>query len=179
MKHYIRLSYSDRQVIEQMLNSGVSVDKIAIHLNRHRSSIYREISLGKKDGKYSAEVAQEYALMQQKEKGRPTLLEANPNLCKYISRLILEDKLSPAKIVQKLKDEGYSYPSAYHTIYSAIDNGLIPNVTREAMRDKRTHMFSDGLIRLPLWVRKELELKNNEDLIIDIVDGKIVVEKSK
>ena len=109
------------------------------------------------------------------------MLELDKELAQYISKLILEDSLSPVDILKRLRKENHpNAPLSKTTIYAAIDNGLIPSVTRDTLllKRKKTHMFSDGLIKVPKWICKELDLQDNEDLDIDILDGKIVIQKS-
>lgn len=53
---WTRIQYSERQVIEEMLNAGISVSIIADKLGRHRGSIYREMERG--GTPYSADAAQ-------------------------------------------------------------------------------------------------------------------------
>ena len=40
-------------------------------------------------------------------------------------------------------------------------------------------MFSNGLIKIPKWICEELDLKDNEDLDIDIADGRIIINKNR
>ena len=178
-KKYKRLTYENRQVIEKMRNSGISVTDIAKFLNFHPSAIYYELKQGKTEGKYCADYAQERASKQQKEKSQKSILELNPDLSKRISALIIEENLRPKAIIERLRDEGYSHcPNSHIAIYKAIDKGLIPDVTRETLRHRETHMFSNGLIKVPRWICQELNLKDGEDLNIDLIDSKIVIEKA-
>ena len=39
-------------------------------------------------------------------------------------------------------------------------------------------MFSNGLIKVPKWICKELDLQDNEDLDIDVINGTMIIKKS-
>lgn len=69
-------------------------------------------------------------------------------------------------------------PKSKPTIYSAIDNGLIPGVTRESLNSYMTTMFSDGQIHIAKWVRKQLDLNDGDELLFEIIDNKIVFRKA-
>ena len=93
--------------------------------------------------------------------------------------LILEEKLSPAKIIDRLQEEKWSTaPKARATIYSAIDGGLIPGVTRESLNSYVTTMFNDGQIHIAKWVRNALDLNDGDELLFEVVDNKIIFTKA-
>ena len=181
-KYYHHLSYDDRLLLKQMLDNEYSLKEIAEKLGVHISTIYREIKRFEKPSQYNPEIAQYVYSKELEAKGRKPKLQLDPNLAKYISQLILQESLSPVEIIDRLRLENYpNFPSSKTTIYAAIDSGLIPSVTRETLllKRKRTHMFSNGLIKIPKWICEELDLKDNEELYIDIADGKIIINKSK
>ena len=70
-------------------------------------------------------------------------------------------------------------PLSKTTIYSAIDKGLIPNVTRKNLfaHKTTTHLFSDGLLHIPQWIRQVLDIEDGTELSIEVKDDKIVIEK--
>ena len=111
------------------------------------------------------------------------MLQIDKELAQYISKLILEDSLSPVDILKRLREENYpGIPLSKNTIYNAIYNGLIPFVSRNTLlqkhKTKKTHMFSNSLIKVPKWICKELNLQDNEVLDIDVIDGAIIIKKS-
>lgn len=178
MKQYRRLTYDDRMRIEVLLKQGVNPYKISQILGFRSSSIYREIKLGIVDGKYDAARSHERYLETRNSQGRKSILNINPDLAMRISYLIRVQELSPRLVIEELKKEQYpNCPASYTTIYSAIDAGLIPCVTRETLRSKKTHMFSNGLIKIPQWICEELNLKDNEELTIDTSHGRIIIQK--
>ena len=177
-----RLSYEDRKQIEQMLSGGYSVTFIANALNKTHQAIYHELKRCNSCSSYNADYAQQDYITKNEDNGRTPLLEIDKALAKYISKLIIEDSLSPADILKRLRKENYpNIPLSRNTIYAAIDKGLIPYVTKETLllKRKKTNMFSNGLIKIPKWICQELDLKDGEDLDIDIDNGKIIINKSK
>ena len=176
-----RLSYEERKQIELMLNNGYSVTFIANALKKTHQAIYHELKRCKSCSNYNADYAQQDYIKRNADNGRTPTLKIDQKLAHYISKLILEDSLSLVDILKRLREENYpNSPSSKTTIYSAIDEGSIPNVNRETLllKRKKTHMFSNGLIKIPKWIREKLDLQDNDDLNIDIVDGKIIIEKS-
>ena len=178
-----RISFSERKDIEKLLKDGWRVVDIAKKMNRSHQSIYREIKRGGSCSAYNAEYAQQNYAKRNAGNGRKPLLEIDKELAQYISKLILEDSLSPVEILKRLRAENYpDVPLSRNTIYYAIYNGLIPSVSRDTLlqkhKTKKTHMFSNGLIKIPKWICKELNLQDNEDLDIDVIDGTVVIKKS-
>lgn len=61
-RKYKRLSYEDRKTIEEMCRNGKKADEIAVAMDVHRGTIYRELQRGGASGgnrqQYSADVAQ-------------------------------------------------------------------------------------------------------------------------
>ena len=178
---YKRLSFEERKVIEKMLKCGHSVSNIAKVLDKSHQAIYHELKRCKGLEQYNADYAQQDHLKRNEGNGRKAILELDESLAQYIYKLIVEESLSPVEIISRLHSENYpDSPSSKTTIYAAIDNGLIPFVTRETLllKRKKIHMFSNGLIKIPKWICEKLNLNDNESLDIDIDDGKIIIKKS-
>ena len=182
MGNYHHLSYDNRLLLKQMLDNKCSVKEIAEKLGVHTATVYREIKRFENASQYNPEIAQYVYSKELKTKGRKPKLELDKALAQYISQLILEESLSPVEIINRLRAEKYqNFPLSKTTLYAAIDRGLIPSVTRETLllKRKRTHMFSNGLIKIPKWICEELDLRDDEDLDIDIADGRIIINKSE
>ena len=175
-----RISFDDRKSIEQLLKDGCSVVDIAKKLSRSHQAIYREIKRCGACATYDAEYAQQNYLERKAVTGRKPLLEIDKMLAACISKLILEESLSPEEVIKRLKGENYQNVPSINTIYAAIDTDLIPFVTRATLllKRKKTHMFSNGLIKVPKWICDELNLQDNEELDIDVMDGAIFIRKS-
>ena len=70
-------------------------------------------------------------------------------------------------------------PKSPSNDYSAIDDGLIPGVTRESLISYVTTMFSDGQIHIAKWVRNALDLNDGDELLFEVVDNKIIFTKAE
>jgi IS30 family transposase len=167
-------------MIKKMLDDGYSIKDIAKKLEVHQATIYREKKRTESSCQYNPELAHSMYLKQLKTKGRTPKLELDKALANYISKLILEESLSLEEVIKQLREEGYQNIPSKNTIYTAIDKDLIPYVTRATLllKRKKTHMFSNGLIKVPKWICKELNLQDNEDLDIDVIDGTMIIKKS-
>lgn len=180
-KTFKHMDLQQRLKLKEILDSGCSIFEVANALGVHRSAVYREIERGGVEGKYDPYYAQSLYEGRLKKKGRPECKLSNKDLAEYISGLILKEHLSPEKIVDLLAedDRGFSnVPQSPKTIYNAIDKGLIPNVTREALLSKSCMVFSGGQIRIPKWVLDKLEIKDGDVLQLEITEnGEILYRK--
>ena len=77
------------------------------------------------------------------------------------------------------KENWSTAPKTKTTIYSAIDDGLIPGVTRESLNSYVTTMFSDGQIHIAKWVRNALDLNDGDELLFEVVGNKIIFTKAE
>lgn len=66
-------------------------------------------------------------------------------------------------------------PLSRNTIYNAIDNGLIPGVTRDSLHSKETTVFNGGNIILAKWLRDELDIKDGDTLHFEISGDKKII----
>ena len=169
------MTVDDRIKIESLLRKGVRKNEIAIILKRSLSTIYNEINRGTVDGEYNAFYSQQLYEKSMKCKGKKPVLLINEDLANRIADMILNDSMSPEQIYQKMKSEYRECPSK-STIYNAIYNGLIPNVSKSDLNKKVTNIFSHGLVQLPAWIRCELNLEDGDSLRIQVKDGKIIFE---
>ena len=107
-------------------------------------------------------------------------LEENPELANYIAKLILNQKLSPEKIVNVVKENPrFSKISlTKQTIYHSIITGKIPGVTKDSLRTEASTIFSNGQICIPKWVLEALKLKDGDVLDLNLKEnGEIVYKK--
>lgn len=181
---YNQLSYYQRLRMNEMLEQGIAKSRIAEKLGVHRSTIFNELKRGNNNGKYDPEFAEMRAQDNFEKKRCKTVIESNKRLAEYISHLILDCHLSPEKITEQLKGQEAEFgqvPSSPVTIYTAIDRGLIPNVTRADLTEKIDVVpVVDGGIRFPMWLRKELRMENGDKYRIECrMNGNIVLKKVK
>ena len=160
-----------------MYNDGKKAREIADVLKVSNATVYSELHMGMIEGKYNAYFAQKNR--NKKKSHKKGHSKINSELAEYISILITKDHLSPKKIIEKLNNEKYPQsPSSVNTIYKAIDEGIIPNVTRKSMQRKVVHMFSKRMIIIPNWICEELQIADGNALNIEIEDNKIIITKS-
>lgn len=177
---YNHLSYEQRLRIKELLDKGTKKVDIARALSIHNATIYREIDRDSINGIYDPDHAEKQYRGHLSEKGRQPICSISPELAQHIARLIIEEKLSPARIIDRLQEGKWSTaPKARATIYSAIDDGLIPGVTRESLNSYVTTMFSDGQIHIAKWVRNTLDLNDGDELLFEVVDNKIIFIKAE
>lgn len=104
-------------------------------------------------------------------------------MAEYISGLILEEHLSPEKIVDLLAEDDRGFPDvpqSPNTIYNAIDKGLIPNVTRESLLSNSCTVFSGGQICIPKWVLDKLEIRDGDILQLEVTEnGEMIYRKAE
>lgn len=179
-RRFKHLSLEQRIQIQNMKENGHSVIEIANSLGVHRATIYNELKRGTINNLYNPYYSQE-TIEENLGKGGPQSKLADEALARFIASLILNEHLSPEKIVNLLKadNQGFSdIPRTPNTIYNAIDKGLIPGVTRECLNTSRSKLFNGGQISLPKWVLEKLDLKDGDTLDLTVTnDGKIIYQK--
>ena len=176
---YRLLTYEDRLQIKEMLDNGYRPLHIANALGFHNTAIYREIALGSINGQYNPSFAQQQHEVRSANKGAPSLLSVNSELALYISKAILEEHLSPERIVEKLRKESRfsRFPKSVNTIYSAIDRGMIPGVTRDTLKSYCTTVFNNGHVCLPKWLRESMHISDGDNLYIQVDKETITLTK--
>lgn len=176
---YRRLTYEQRFQIKKMLDNGYNPLHIANALGFTNPSIYREIALGSVNGQYDPTFAQRQSEARAANKGAPALLSPNSELALYISRAILEEHLSPERIIEKLRKESEygRFPKSVRTIYSAIDKGMIPGVTRDTLKSYCTTVFNNGHVCLPKWLRESMHISDGDNLYIQVDKETITLTK--
>ena len=171
-----QIKLEQRKELSRYLQQGMHKKQIADLLNCNLMTIYREISRGSVNGKYDPEYSERRYRESKKKCGKQQRLLVDIELAKKISDMILNEGLSPERIIEKLKTLSIQCPSK-GTIYAAIDKGLIPYVTRESLHKKTTTMFSKGLVMIPSWMREKLEMKDGDILNIQLQNRCIVINK--
>lgn len=179
MGAYKHLAYEDRVKIKTMLDGGHSKQEVADALHVHLNTIYNELRRGANG---AAGYDPDYSEQQYREilraKGAERII--SEPLAQYISQLILQEGLSLLEVMDKLKEEKPCEvcPSSVNTIYSAIDAGLIPGVTRNTLATKTITMFSDGQLRIPKWIREQLKLHDGMSFEVKVnKNGSITLRK--
>lgn len=169
-EEYNHLSLQDRRQIYKLLCEGASQAEIAEALQVHIATVYREIQRGKRDDDsfYDPEYADEQYGLRKQNRPKPTpVLLKNKQMAKEIAFLLQSGRYSVDEAIAVLKEKGYKNVPTKTTVYSSIDRGLIPNVTRETLKSNETTVFGDGQIRIPKWICEQIELKDGEKIMIE------------
>lgn len=115
MKHYTQLSQEERYNISATVKSNTSKSELAREMNRHRSTIYREIKRNK--GQRGYRPKQAHALAQQRCYRK--ISEFTDLALAYISHLI-RNGWSPEQIAGRLHQAGWSDVPSHEWIYQYI-----------------------------------------------------------
>ncbi|NKB25316.1 MAG: hypothetical protein GKR87_13255 [Kiritimatiellae bacterium] len=122
-------------MIETMLKNPGRPLEIASYLRRHRRTIEREIKRGevehfdtelRKKKAYSSDRAQELHDLNATAKGPELKLGKHHETAVFISEHILVHKRSPDMVTPLLKQEQRPAAVSTKTLYTYIDQGLIP-----------------------------------------------------
>ncbi|MBD5495164.1 MAG: helix-turn-helix domain-containing protein [Lachnospiraceae bacterium] len=180
MVKYKYMNLEQRIKIKEMLDAEHGISEIANELGYSHVTIYKELERCGLPEEYNPYYAQSLCEKNLKKRGRIDKL-SDVELAKYISDLILKEHLSPEKIVALLKKDSRGFPNVPHsakTIYSAIDKGLIPNVTREIFLKDASTVFSGGQVCIPKWVLDKLNIKDGDELSLEVTkDNEIIYKK--
>lgn len=178
---YKQLTYMQRKELKRLLDIGCSKADIAEKLGVHIATIYRELTRGDVDGGYDPDYAEGAYREMIATRGSKSVIDWNPNLREAIANFILKDKLSVEQVVDRLQQskEFETYPTTKQTLYSAIDKGLIPGVTRDSLKSDTTVVFSDGLIHIAKWIRDEIGLEDGDQMKAEVKGNQIIYTKIK
>lgn len=124
MSCHKHLTIRERESILQLLAEGKNSTEIARKLNRHKSTISRELKRNTTKSGYSPSVATENYYKNRKECGRKPILRENKALAQTIRRFIIDAQWSPEEISNRLRFEG-EFCVSYNTIYRAIKKGIL------------------------------------------------------
>lgn len=179
-REYKHITYEQRLRLKRMLDAGDSKPAIAEALGVCVGSVYNELKRGSLKGEYDPEYAEGIKQTYLRQKGPQLMLEDNPELVGRIAAMILEEHLSPERIIERFKQEGFAngkFPLSDRTIYTAIDRGLIPNVTRDSLNVNTTSIYGD-VLRFPSWFRNKLGIQDGDIFRFEATDsGQIILTK--
>lgn len=180
---YAQLSHYQKLYMKEMLEKGFTKIAIAEKLHVSKGTVYNELKRGTINGVYDPDYSEK---RRQSFVRRGSELSKDETLARYISYLILEKHMSPQAITKHLKEENHGfdkYPSSPQTIYAAIEEGLIPGVTKEVLKGKvRTEIMTvhSGAITIPQNIREELGIKDGDKYKFECrKNGSIVLRKIK
>ena len=155
MKHYRRMTWTDRLIIEKLYNNGASYREVAAVVGFSVGAVYREIQRGLYDHldsatyqyvrRYSAQIADEDARYQATSRCGSIKLGHNYDYAQAVAFRILGGE-SPDSIVGVLKSQGV-WTVSTTILYRYIDFGFIPNVTNRDLINKRCKKRSYHKVR--------------------------------
>lgn len=125
-KHFTK---EERHTLETLLKMKISVSDIAKQLNRHRSTIYKEINKGmcqqmdydlKVHNVYLYDVAQRKYEELSHHKGRKRKLNPDDPFLQEVSYWILKKKYSPEAALYKIQDKKLCVKSVYNYVHAGF-----------------------------------------------------------
>ena len=167
---FSHITWEQRKLIRRMLDENRPKTDIARAVGSNRATIYREIERGSVDGQYDPDYAERAYRAQLANKGAQPILSANPELAQYIADLILVERLSLTEVLARLREQNRfaTVPRSRMTLYAAIDHGLIPGVTRESLNANTVSVSPGGQIRIALWARNQLNIREGDTLRFEV-----------
>lgn len=136
---YTHFTSDERDALQSMTAIGLDIATIAWLLERHPSSIYRELERNGNHGYYTARLA-EVRTDRRRKFGRPRKVRDNDELMHTVERL-LRDGLSPEQIVGRIELENRQHPNwhiSHETIYQHVyDEAHAGNDLRGYLRHSR------------------------------------------
>jgi len=145
---YKHFTERQRYKLEGYREAKLSVKEIAKKLNKHQSTIYREIKrgtvvrLGYELDEYSiyrANKAQIDYANRVTKRSRSLKIEKNKALEEHIRKRILKDKRSPDAVIGEIKQRGLRFKGLIctKTLYSYIDKGILVGISNANLWEKR------------------------------------------
>lgn len=168
-----------------MLDAGFSVPEIAREIGVHHDTIYQELKRCGSAAQYDPDAAEAQASQGRKRQNNlpveGAIFSEDADLARLVSVLILDDGMNVQQVVRWLQQERPErfkrLPKSRNTIFAAIDNGLIPGVTRDTLKTRTVRLFSGDLIHIPQWVIRQLELCDGDEFSIELRGAAIILKK--
>ena len=141
------LNYEKRIKIETLSKTGMKSEQIALYIGCSGRTVRRELAKGRTKllnsdlttkTEYSADIGQQKHDYAATAKGPMLKIGNDYELVKYIENLIINEKMSPYAVAEKIKQSGkFKTTISYKTIYNYIDNGFFPHLTNKHLPVKK------------------------------------------
>lgn len=118
MDNYSHLSLDERQILYTLKQQGIAISEIAKRLNRHRSSLYRELARHSVQDAYNP-ISAERKAIDTRSQQRLCKIERYVTLRQYVMRH-LKIGWTPEQIAGRLKRKKSKYAICLETIYQFI-----------------------------------------------------------
>lgn len=188
MGQYTQLTVTDRRRLFIFIEMGLSIREITFKLNRHRSTLYRELNRNKESGVYLPIIAHQKALDRAKS-NRPNKLKNNGVLRDYVVRSLVDKGWSPEQISGRMKRQNLSFyacpETIYRYVYQSNEKALYHSLTFKKPRRqklfKRKHRTCrygapylitqrpediDSRVRFGHWEGDTIEFKGNKSEVV-------------
>ncbi len=180
-----RLTYQDRLRIRELTSMRLSAPEIARDIGCSDQAVYNEWMRGGGKDAYDPDLAQRQIEQNRPRRGKITrddrIFLVDRDAADLVSRMILEEGLNVKQVCEWLHREGpggfHRLPNSPNTIWKAIDDGLIPGVSRETFRRRTVVVAAGNTIHLPAWVISSLDLKHGDTLTIQVTGDKVVLQR--
>lgn len=180
MKGYKRFTRAERYKLEALLQAGVAKKEIAKILNKHISSIYREIKRGeyqKRDSAtwkditcYSPDIAQDKFDANQREKGVGLKIGNDIRYANFLEEIIINKKYSPDAALAEAKRQGFTMTICVKTLYSYIDKGIFLNLTNKDLPVKRNKSKKKKKVRVQKRANAGTSIEFRDEKILERED---------
>lgn len=176
MKGYKRFTKAERYKLEALLQAGIKKQEIAKILNKHISSIYREIKRGeykkldsetwKEIPSYSPEISHSKYEANQREKGAGLKIGNDIEYANFIEHIIIEKRYSPDAALAEAKKHGFKMTICVKTLYSYISKGIFLNLTNKELpvKGKRKKKKKKVRVQKRAAAGTSIELRNEKIL---------------
>ena len=145
---YKHLTERDRYRLEGCLETKLSITEIAIKLNIHKATIYREIKRGSivrltseltEYTAYRANAAQRDYESKVTNRKRSLKIEKDKALEEYIRKKLLSSRCSPDVVIGRIKQKGLKFKTTIctKTLYNYIDRGVLSGISNASLWEKR------------------------------------------
>lgn len=147
MQNYHHLNLEDRALVEAMLSLAHPIAYIAKRLNRHRSTIYREIRRLGSAKSYRMHEANRQYLRSRKASVKPCKLSTHPLLLKTVKDWVRDRNGSPEQIAKTLQLKHSDDPRmqvSHETIYRGIYSGVCGELKKDLIASLRQSKSKRG-----------------------------------
>lgn len=177
MEGYKRFTRSDRCKLEGFLQAGISKKEIAKLLNKHISSIYREIKRGEyqrldgatwlEETSYSSDIAQDKWEENLHAKGADLKIGNNIELANFLECIIMEEKYSPAAALAAAEKQGLQVTICVKTFYNYIDKGIFLHLTNKDLPVKGTQTRKNKKVRVQKRANAGTSIEQRDEKILE------------
>jgi len=145
-EHFRKFTATDRAKLEALNNAGIPIREIARQLNKHISSVYRELKRGAYEHLngdytfsilYSSDKAEEHRKYLSIGMGRPLKLENDYAFVRFVEQMVKKG-YSPYAILKEIRRQGLSFRTkiCLSTLYNYIDKGLFLHISNKDLMHK-------------------------------------------